>query len=148
MSFPVAAVTRYIIAAQMIKMPHNHFLSTLNVLITLIHFSNCACNMCQICKSCIYFLSIPYRWKTVAPLTLTCQNPPHTQEDHLAPQNICLFFISTGKNTITNAESHIPPAPNHKIPELLSARNCAPAYGATIPAIRPRQDNIPLTLPR
>jgi hypothetical protein len=63
-------------------------------------------------------------------------------------QNICLFRISTGKNTITSADSQIPPAPNHRMPELFDSSNCEPAYGATIPAIRPKHDSIPLTLPR
>jgi hypothetical protein len=32
------------------------------------------------------------------------------------------------------AEAQIPPAPSHTMPELLAARNCAPAYDAMIPA--------------
>jgi hypothetical protein len=47
-----------------------------------------------------------------------------------------------------SAESQMPPAPSHKIPELALASSWAPAYGATIPAKRPKQESIPLTLPR
>jgi hypothetical protein len=46
------------------------------------------------------------------------------------------------------ADTQMPPAPSHKIPVLPSAKNFCPAKGATIPAIRPRQDNIPLALAR
>jgi len=44
----------------------------------------------------------------------------------MTPQNICLSLISTGKNTIMKAESQIPPAPSHKIPELLLAMYLSP----------------------